>query len=310
MGGQGGQVSRCPGLVLIGEAVEIQRSGIGCLGMYRLAFQVPRLAGSRIYVSAVPVGLGFLVTLPQGGGIVVTADGFGHDGGHLHHVDVDGIVHQVCRGTVIQGQPVCQARCLGRQVRILVAGLVEGHAIEPVHHGFHVLPNDLRVAILDVHLPGHLANGCSPGGSGSEGRIVGAVVSGHGGADAAGHLGVISYALVGPQGHHPLAVEILGVGIVDAGAGIGLGVTRPAHTLVALRAVRGDGEKVAQLAALDVLEQLVHQGAGLAVGGGGYVPARRDLRRGEHQALHILQRKRPFVGRKGHLHILITAVSS
>ena len=271
------------------------------------AAQAPGLAGGRVDIGVVPVGLGAGVALPQERGVVGAPDRFRHDGGDLHHVDVDRVVEQVRRRAVVQRQVVGQAAGLGRQVRVHVVQFVEGHAVEPVHHRLEVLLDDLRVPELVVELPGHLADGRAPGGAVGEGGVVGAVVGGHGRADAARDVAVVADALVGPQGHHPLAEEVAGVRLVEAGAHVGLGVARPAHALVALRAVGRQGQEVAQLAALDVAEQLVHALPGHAVGGRGVVGPGRNFGRGEHEAADVLHGQGPLVGRDVDLDVLVAA---
>ena len=242
-----------------------------------LTVEVTCLTGDRVDVSAVPVSFGLLVTITENGSIVIPSDSLSHDSGNLHHVDVDRVIDEVGGGTAVKSEPVSKTGSLGREVRMSVAGLVEGHTVEPIHHGIHVLFDDLSVTVLDVHLPRNLANSCRPCGTCSERRIVCAVVSRNGGTDTSGNLSVTSDTLVSTESYHPLTVEVLGVCIVDTCTGVCLCVTGPTHTLVTLRAVSRNGEEVTELAALDILEQLVYELVSLSVRSRGDILSGRNL---------------------------------
>ena len=54
-------------------------------------------------------------------------------------LDVDRVIDEVGGGTAVKSEPVSKTGSLGREVRMSVAGLVEGHTVEPIHHGIHVL---------------------------------------------------------------------------------------------------------------------------------------------------------------------------
>ena len=117
---------------------------------------------------------------------------------------------------------------------------------------------------------------------------------------------VVADGLVGPEGDHPLPEEGLQVSLVGPGAGVGLGVSGPAHPFVPLRAVGRNRQGVAKLAALDVPEQPVDQLSGLVpVGRRGVVPAGRNFRGGEDESFDVLQGQCAFMGRDVHLDVLI-----
>ena len=253
------------------------------------------LTGGRIHIDAVPIGLSLVVSVPEDRGIVVTADRLCHYRGHLHHVDVDGVVDDIRWSPVVKGQPVSQSRSFGGKIRMLLTGFIECHSVEPVHHCLDVLLDDPLVSVLDVHLPRNLADSGGPGCSRSECGVIGLVVRRDCGAYSSRNLLVISHTLVSPQRYHPLAVEILSVRVVDACPGVCLGISRPAHPLISLGTVCGNCEEVTELASLDVLEQLVQKRSSLSVGGGGFVASCRNLRRREYESFDIPERERPGV---------------
>ena len=191
------------------------------------------------------------------------------------------------------------------QVRVIRIP-VEGHAVQPVHHHLEVFLDDAGVAILVVQLPGDHAHGCAPGGAGCEDRIVRFVEGGNGRADAARDFVVVADGLVGPEGDHPLPEEVLQVSLIGPGAGVGLGVSGPAHPFVPLRAVGRNRQGVAELAALDVPEQAVDQFSGpVPVGSRGVVPAGRNLRGGEDKPFDVFQGQCAFMAGDEHLDVLI-----
>ena len=88
-------------------------------------------------------------------------------------------------------------------------------------------------------------------------------------------------ALLVAQGAQPVAVEAVHVGVVGGRGREHLRVARPAHALVALRAVGGQAQEVGRLGVLHVLEQARDELVGALVGGG-HVDGR------ELHELHVL----------------------
>ena len=88
-------------------------------------------------------------------------------------------------------------------------------------------------------------------------------------------------AAIGPDGVHPLAHEVQRVGHIGGGQRVHLGVAGPAHALVPLGAVRGNGQVIAGGGIDDVGKQPVGQRVGGFIG-------RRGVQRRQHLHAHVL----------------------
>ncbi len=159
---------------------------------------VPCLARGRIDINLVPFGFGLIVAVAQNSGVILPAYGVGHNSRYLHHIYINGVVHKFRWSAVVHRQPVRQSAGLARQIGVLFAEVIEIHTVKPVHHGLHILFNDLSVTVLYIELPGHHTYRRRPGCSVGETPIVSFVVSRHRTANTSGSFGSASHPLIGP----------------------------------------------------------------------------------------------------------------
>ena len=124
--------------------------------------------------------------------------------------------------------------------------------LHPPLHALVILLQYLLVSSHTVYVIRHDDAGISPGT---------AAISPHVGEGSRAWVGSV-FSLSVPKVAHPLAVEILHVGIIQCSDGENLGVASPSQPFVTLGAVGGNTQEIAALAPPYILVQTVDVGIG------------------------------------------------
>ena len=246
----------------------MQGHRVGSLGVVDFAGKGAGFAGLGVHIRPVPVFENFLRQRLIG--LRVPADGPGH---FRHGAGVVIINRVPQKGIVrahVRGQPVAQGADVVQQA---------GHALalQEIHvpgHGGEVFFDDAPVAILTVQFVSHQHAGAAPFDA----------------AEAAAHRRDVRKPAVG-QLTIPGAFQIppqkaVYVRVVNRRGAEDLRVPGPAHALVALGAVRGNGEEIGILAPADVAVELIYH----CIGGANIAGEMGDG--GKHPALHVLHGRR------------------